>query len=448
MDRPIVASLVGLASITCLALGGPGWAAPPPSAGDLDASFGSGGQVTTDFPGSDVAQALAIQVDGRIVVAGESCSAGGGCDFAVARYLSGGALDGSFGSGGKVTTDFGASDDEARGLALQADGKIVVAGIQCIGFPSGCPTGSDLDFAVARYNPDGSLDATFGIGGKVTTDFSGASDDRAYGVAIQADGRIVAAGRTCAGSNCAFALARYDGAGALDPTFGSGGRVTTDFTTAPDGAFALVVQPADGRIVAAGESGTGDFALARYNTDGSLDGTFGSGGKVTTDFEGSSDIAFALAVQGDGRLVAAGRVQVPSGQDVDVDFGTARYEPDGSLDAGFGVSGRVATAFASHSFDIGRGVAVQADGRIVVAGFTARQQKDPDFGLLRYEPDGTLDNGFGKKGKVTTDFSDGGNDGASSVAVQADGRIVAAGLSQPLQPLAPPDFALARYLGQ
>ena len=446
MSRPMIASLFGrIPVVVVLALSTvTAWAAPPPGAGDLDATFGIGGTVTTDFPGSDIAQALAIQGDGRIVVAGQSCSVAGGCDFAVARYLSDGTLDAGFGAGGKVTTDFGASYDQAQALALHADGKIVVAGFRCVGVPSGCPLGSALDFALARYNPDGSLDATFGIGGKVTTDFSGGSDDRGYGVALQADGHIVAAGRTCTGSACAFALARYDGGGSLDGTFGSGGLVTTDFPGSGDWAFAVAVQPIDGKIVAAGEAG-GDFALARYETNGSLDGGFGAGGTVATEFAGSAETAFAVALQADGKIVAAGRTQEPASQGVDVQFAVARYEADGSLDAGFGTAGTVITGFAAHSFDVGRDVAVQADGKLVVAGWTQRQQKDPDFALARYATDGSLDNGFGKKGKVTTDFAN-GNDAAATLAIQADGRIVAAGSSQPLQPLAPPDFAVARYL--
>ena len=446
MSRRMIASLCGTALVIGLLAVWTvtGWAAPPPGAGDLDATFGIGGMVTTDFPGSDIAEALAIQANGRIVVAGQSCAGAAGCDFAVARYLSTGLLDGTFGTGGKVTTDFGASYDQAQAVALQADGKIVVAGFQCPGAPSGCPLGSDLDFALARYNPNGSLDATFGIGGRVTTDFSGGSDDRGYGVAVQADGDIVVAGRTCSGSTCDFALARYGGTGALDVTFGVGGKVTTDFAGFIDEGFAVVVQPLDGRIVAAGASG-GNFALARYNPNGSLDGGFGTGGKVTTDFATSSDTAFALALQADGRIVAAGRAQEPDSQGVDVQFAVARYDADGSLDAGFGTAGTVLTGFAAHSFDVGRNVAVQADGKLVVAGFTQRQQKDPDFALARYSTDGSLDNGFGKKGKVTTDFAN-GNDGAAAIAIQGDGNIVAAGSSQTLQPLAPPDFAVARYL--
>src|SRR5439155_996244 len=247
--------------------------------GDLDPSFGTGGRVLTDFGGGDGARALALQADGRIVVAGSSSAGAFGSDFALARYNSNGSLDPSFGTGGRVLTDFG-GDDEARALALQDDGKIVVAG----GFGGPC-------FALARYNPGGTLDTSFGTGGRVLTDFGG--DDEAAALALQADGKIVVAGFSDAGGFALAALARYNPNGTLDASFGSGGQVLTNF----GGAQALALQ-ADGRIVVAG----GIF-LARYNQNGNLDPSFGSGGRALTDFD-----ALALALQPDGLVVLAGPV--------------------------------------------------------------------------------------------------------------------------------------------
>jgi len=216
--------------------------------------------VTTDFGGSDYGFSVALQPDGKIVVAGYA-----GGDFALARYNSDGALDTSFGSGGKVTTDFGGSyHPDGFSVALQPDGKIVVAG-----YAGG-------DFALARYNSDGALDTSFGSGGKVTTDFGGS--DAGYSVALQPDGKIVVAGY----AGLDFALARYNSDGALDTSFGTGGKVTTDFSGGRDVGYSVALQP-DGKIVVAGYAGV-DFALARYNSDGALDTSFGSGGKVTTDF--------------------------------------------------------------------------------------------------------------------------------------------------------------------
>ncbi|MBA2434942.1 MAG: hypothetical protein H0V54_07660, partial [Chthoniobacterales bacterium] len=232
-----------------------------------------------------------------------------------------GDLDPTFGTNGKVTTDFGTIIDEARAVAVQPDGKIVTAGAT-VG-------GNFFDFALARYNTDGSLDITFGTGGKVTTAFN-TNNDEAFAVALQADGKIVAAGFAVIGGTDDFALARYNTNGSLDTTFGTGGKVTTAFGSSIDRAHAVAVQP-DGKIVAAGRAviggGSFDFALARYNTDGSLDTTFGTGGKVTTACGSSNDEAFAVALQPDGKIVAAGRVF--SNKE---DFALARYNTDGSLD--------------------------------------------------------------------------------------------------------------------
>jgi uncharacterized delta-60 repeat protein len=184
------------------------------------------------------------------------------------------------------------NSDYARALVQQADGKLVAAGRT--------DTATGTDFGLARYNPDGTLDASFGAGGVVTTDIGG-GDDFAHALAVQADGKLVAAGVAPTQTGSSFALVRYNPDGTLDASFGTGGMVTTDFN---GGANALIVQ-VDGRLVAAGQAGE-DFGLARYHPNGTLDSTFGTGGTVTTDFAGSSDAAFALAVQADGKLVAAG----------------------------------------------------------------------------------------------------------------------------------------------
>ncbi len=399
-------AVLALALVTAV-LPGAAVAAP----GDLDPSFGSSGKVTTDFGGSDAASAVAIQTDGRIVAAGRS----GSGDFALARYNVDGSLDPTFGSSGMVMTDFGGSD-AASAVAIQPDGRIVTAGRSGSG-----------DFALARYNADGSLDPSFGSGGKVTTDFGGF--DLALGVALQSDGKIVAAGQ--GGSSFDFALARYNADGSLDTSFGSGGKVTTDFGVF-EAATAVAIQR-DGKIVATGStfsSGFQQFALARYNADGSLDTSFGSGGIVTTDFGFGSGFGGALAIQSDGKIVAAGRAGS--------DFVVARYNGDCSPDASFGSGGIVTTDFGGLLFDAAFAVALQSNGKIVVAG--SALGTSADFALARYTTDGNLDASFGSGGKVTTDF--GGFDVASGVALQADGKIIAAG-----QGGSGSDFALARYQG-
>ena len=276
----------------------------------LDPTFGGTGKVTTDFSGSeDSASSVAVQADGKIVAAGYSYP---GPDFAVVRYNSDGSLDPSFGGTGKVTTNV-ISWDIATSVAIQADGKIVAAG------GSGS-SGSIDDFALVRYNTDGSLDTSFGGTGKVTTDFG--SYDSAYSVAIQADGKIVAAGSSANTSDFDFALARYNRDGSLDTSFGGTGKVMTDFTASYDFADSIAIE-ADGKIVAAGytDPPKSDFALARYNSDGSLDTSFGGTGKITTDFSRSEAQARSVAIQADGKLVAAGY----SGHTSQHDFTLVRY---------------------------------------------------------------------------------------------------------------------------
>ena len=241
--------------------------------GGLDPTFGSGGKVLTDFRplSTDYAYAVAIQPTGGTVAAGFS-DAAGSSDFALARYKDG-DLDASFGSGGKVLTDFGTSStDQALAVAIQPNGKIIAAGW------STAP--AHYDFALARYNVDGRLDTSFGSDGKVLTNFGAASTYQvALAIAIQPNGKIVVAGHSDAAVAriADFALARYTADGRLDPSFGSGGRGLTD-CGGIDGATGVAIQP-NGRILAAGYSATGglyDFALARYTEHGMLDSSFDS----------------------------------------------------------------------------------------------------------------------------------------------------------------------------
>jgi uncharacterized delta-60 repeat protein len=287
--------------------------------------------------------------------------------------------------------------------------------------------GSGGRFALARYNTDGSLDTMFSGDGKVTTNFT-SRDDLAFGVALQLDGKIVAGGTSNNGGR--FALARYNTDGSLDPTFSGDGKVTTNFTARNDVAFGVAVQ-ADGRIVAAGTAGDfGRFALARYNGDGSLDATFSGDGKVTTNFTAGDDGAFGVAVQVDGKIVAAG-VGGNFGR-----FALARYNTDGSLDSTFSGDGRVMTNFTAGQ-DFANGLALQGDGKIVAAGRAGGN--GGRVAVARYNTGGSLDATFSGDGKVTTNFSK-GEDFANGVAVQADGKLVAAGASNNFS-----RFALVRY---
>lgn len=286
--------------------------------GTLDTTFGTSGQVTAPVPGF-FAFDLAILTDGKILVVGFFDQFIDGLryrDFAVVRCNSNGTLDTGFGSNGMVTTDFAGYNDEIRSIAIQADGKLLVAGLT----ETRVHSLSKLDFALARYNSDGTLDTGFNRTGKVTTDVAGRVGiyDFASSVGIQIDGKIIAAGISRAETGVYdFAAVRYTPDGKLDNSFGASGKVITDFSGGDDGANALAIQ-SDGRIVVGGSSGnstTSYFALVRYNADGSLDTTFGVGGKVTTDF-GVSSGGRALAIQSDGKIVMVGQP-----------FSLARYLP-------------------------------------------------------------------------------------------------------------------------
>ncbi len=414
-------------TICCLGLG-LAETARAQTSGSLDAAFGTGGKVVTPIgSANDGASAAAVQADGKIVVAGYADN-GMNTDFAVARYNADGTLDATFGTGGKVVTAIGASNDFASSVAIQS-GKIVVAG-----YAAG---GTNIDFAVARYNADGTLDTTFGTGGKVTTAV-GNLDDFASSVAIQADGKIVVAGATeiTLFSND-FAVLRYNVNGSLDTTFGTGGKVVAPIGNSDDFASSVAIQT-DGKIVVAGASSDGatdDFAVARFNANGALDTTFGTGGKVVTPVGSSDDFASSVIVQTDGKIIVAGDSNTGNN-----DFALVRYNAGGTLDTTFGTGGKVVTPIGSSN-DYLYAAALQPNGKIVAAGFAFGT--NDDFALARYNTNGTLDTTFGAGGKTVTPIG-AADDYAMAVTVQADGKIIAAGSSSNGTNL---DFAVARYFG-
>ena len=390
---------------------------------------GPGWLTTAVGSGNDQASAVAVQSDGNIVAAGYSHN-GSDEDFAVVRYDAHGALDTGFDSDGKVTTAIGSGEDVAFAVAVQADGKIVAAGKS--------NNGTDGDFALVRYDADGSLDTGFGTGGKVTTAI-GSGEDQAYEMAVQGDGKIVAAGVSHNGSDEDFAVVRYNADGSLDTGFSSDGKVTTAVGSGEDIAFAVAVQ-ADGKIVAAGSSNNGsdeDFAVVRYNADGSLDTGFGTGGKVTTTIGSAGEAARSVAIQSDGKIVAAGA----SNNGSNTDFAVVRYNADGSLDTGFGTGGKVTTAVGSAG-DVAFAVAVQADGKIVAAG-SSNNGSNWDFAVVRYNADGSLDTGFGAGGIAASDLAFRDNRAFAAAIQPDDNKIVLAGRSDNATDR---DIAVARYL--
>lgn len=409
------------------------------SDGDLDLSFGGSGKITTDFSGNfDIAFDVVVQPDRRIVVGGTNL-----LDFALVRYDSNGSLDSSFGLGGRVTTDFGLSD-QAHVIGLQPDGSIVAAGTSLAFLPGPF---FDFNFALARYKPSGELDPSFGVSGKVVMG-SSTTDDDLRGLAFQPDGKIVVVGSSVDRSTNAtdFVVFRLNNNGTLDPTFGVGGMVTTDFLGGLDHAFAVAVQP-DGRIVVAGltlnlPSLHLSFALARYTTDGLLDSTFGSGGKVIIQ-PGFPGAAVALALQADGKIIAAGNSLANSFDFATRDHALARFNVDGSLDPTFGTGGIVITDFFGQDDEV-RDLAIQGDGKIVAVGNASTSSLSSDFGIVRYNPDGSLDSTFGMGGKVSTNIL-GNRDIALGAAIQQDGQIVVAG--QASHELLS-DFAVVRYAAE
>jgi uncharacterized delta-60 repeat protein len=430
------------AAAALFAFAGVALAAP----GGLDPTFGSGGRALTDFNlSTDLANAVARQADGKLVVVGTTYTNNdfSGEDFAIARYNADGTLDPSFGTNGRVTTDFPGLAAVASSVLVQPDGKILVAGGA---FPLFTFLGN---MELARYNPDGSLDASFGDGGIVTTVFAHGS--YAFALALQPDGRIVAVGTEFvdfsseANSDTDFAIARYEADGSPDFSFGSGGQVTTDFERLNDDAFAVLLR-SDGRIVVVGSSRSRlsdyDFAAARYLGNGQLDTAFGQGGKVSTDFAGGFDRARTAALQPDGDIVAAGFAIRPNGSHEN--FAAVRYLADGALDPAFGGDGKVQVSFDSCCQFANRAL-LQRDGKIVLVGFADTESSDSDFLLARLNANGALDATFGNAGRVRTSFGD-LNGGAYGALLQPDGRIVAVGFQAYYPTPKGVQFALARYL--
>ena len=373
------------------------------------------GNVTTAIgTGRDGGRSVAVQADGKILVAGESRDNNGGITFALVRYNRDGSLDNTFSGSGMVTTIVGMGS-QGYSVAVQADGKILVAGLSW--------SAGYADFALARYNSDGSLDTTFSDDGMVTTAI-GSLDDYGYSVAVQADGKILVAGHSIQNGSggSEFALVRYNRDGNLDTTFSGDGMVTTVIGMR-NGAGQSVAIQADGKILVAGSSWSdsgSEFALVRYNSDGSLDATFSGDGIVTTAIW-MRDGGQSVAVQADGKILVAGGSWSDSGGE----FALARYNSDGSLDTTFSDDGIVTTAIGMRNGG-GQSVAIQADGKILVAGISQQTAGHFDFTLVRYNSDGSLDTTFSDDGVVTTTIGVLA-DSAMSVTVQADGKILVAG---------------------
>ena len=393
------------------------------SPGSLDTSFNLTGKVTTAFgTGMDGASGVKIQPDGKIVVAGYSAGSGNNYLLAVSRYNSDGTLDTSFNGTGKVTVDLSTGYDIATCVAI-FDNKIIAGGMKW--------SGTSGDNALIRLNNNGTLDSSFGNNGVVSNSI-GVGDAGINSIAFQPDGKIVATGIcTMLGTGRDFAIMRYNSDGSLDSTFGSNGIVTYDFNNSYDFPYSVVIQN-DGKIIAGGATGQDpiyDFGIVRLDTLGAVDASYGNNGMVVTDFGKPDEWAYGSVLQADGKLILAGTSGSP------YRIVLSRYNDNGVLDTTFNATGKVSTAITSH--DEAMAITTDSSGKIIACG-VSYNGSNQDFCLVRYLPNGYLDNTFGTSGHVTTDFS-GGIDKGNAIVLQPDGKVVVAGV-------AAQDFGVARYI--
>lgn len=400
------------------------------SDGSLDPAFSGDGLVQTDFGNGleDQAHAVAVQPDGKTVAAGHSIVAGR-YQVALARYTVDGSLDAGFGTGGLVRLDVGPDNDAALAVAVQPDGKIVIAGYT---YTSG------FEFLVMRFTAAGALDATFGTNGKVTTALT--SFNIATSIALQSDGKIVVAGFSNVGGGQDFVVLRYTTSGVLDSTFSGDGIAFTNLGGSTEQPTSVLVQP-DGKIVAAGFSYQGawsDVALVRYTDAGALDTSFGAGGKTILSFSALDDFAFAAALSPEGGILLGGSTP---GVGLHRDLLIARCTSSGVLDTGFaGGAGYTRSAELNATQEC-RGLAAQSDGRILFAGKTSSGGGRILLGRLDSGNAGMVDIAF--TGGIVYTAVGTGSASANAVALHADGRVAVAGVSNSFSGFQ--DFTVAMY---
>lgn len=400
-------------------------------AGMLDPDFGEDGIVTRSIgPYNDEANAMTIQPDGKIIIAGFS-SSGTDTDFALARFNSDGTIDYSFGVDGYSILNLGYFYEIITDIALQTDGKIIVGG--------DTHNDANYDFAIVRFNTNGIIDSTFGVDGIQSVDFG--SEDGIRGIVIQEDDKIIAVGSALNGPMLDFAVARFTANGFPDNSFDGDGKLLTDLQGGNDTAFDVEVQ-ADGKIVVVGQSQNeidyyDDFAIVRYKTDGTLDSTFNSNGIVIKAISDDYDYATCVNLQTDQKILAAGRSN--SGFS-DYDFAVLRINPDGTIDetfneVGFKVDGK------SGDREEANAMTIQQDGKILLGG-GVELDSDFDMELLRFNTDGTEDFAFGASSSVITSINP-YEDHITELQMTSEGKILAAGYTFNGEST---DFALVRYL--
>lgn len=459
--------------------------------GSLDTTFDTDGLASTEIADSDEAYAVTIQPDGKIVATGLSRS-GAGLQLAVVRYNSDGSLDDTFDADGIVTFDLGGFA-YGRAVKIDASDKILVGGV---GFFSG-----EQNYAVLRFNPDGSLDNSFDSDGIAALDITPGQNDILRAVALQTDGKIV----VCGDNDTTFQTVRFNPDGSIDTSFGNSGIVETnvsnngsasvatsvtidtfgvdhkivvagysfsfttgfniavvrydlngdlDFNFSSDGivetsinnnsqfGHSVSIQPNDGKIVVAGSSYDGvsgntikNFVAVRYNDDGSLDSTFDSDGIAMTPVDSGDATAYGIGFKTGGKIVLVGHSSKISEDGSADDFTVVQYNSDGSLDTNFDTDGKAISPW-SHFPSVARAIAIQSDGKLIVVG-----DSNNLFAVVRFNTNGTLDTSFGNYGKTRINF--GGFSSAKAAVVQPDGKIVIVG-SNIQQSLVDSNFAIAR----
>jgi uncharacterized delta-60 repeat protein/uncharacterized repeat protein (TIGR01451 family) len=403
--------------------------------GDPVQSFGTNGFVAMDFAGgNDAANAIAATLNGRIVAAGSATVPGKGTDFALACYDKNGSLDPAFGNGGRVTTDFFGANDGARGVVVQEDGKLVLAGF--------ATNGSERQFALARFNADGSPDSTFGQNGRLVLDLGSTSE--AFKVALQDGGKIVVVGESRPQVSLDFTVARLNPAdGSLDTSFGNNGVARIDFGNS-DRATSLAID--DKNIFVAGvavkSASDSDFAIARLNiSDGSLNNEFDDDGKITVDFLGKQDSAQAIIIRDPIAPVNEPHIVVggfATNETSDFALWVAHYR---GRNVSLFNEGKTTVDF-NGGRDLIFGLINQPDGDIIASGW-AGVGTNFDLGIIKWDGTGKQDVSFGLQGKNTFDTAAGGNNVAFD-AMLCEDTIITAGVG--LNPITGnDDFILTQH---
>lgn len=386
----------------------------------LDLSFGTSGSSTMTINSGEYVKDIKLQSDGKIVAFGSTSTDNGSTfKFCISRLNTNGSPDNSFGTNGYVVTALGSNSDIGRRIVIQSDSKIIACGSS--------DAGGNFQFGAVRYNTNGSIDMSFGTGGKVLTSVIG--DSRCSSIVLQSDGKFILGGASNASSMAGeFAMVRYNSNGTIDSGFGVSGTVTTDVSTGYfDGIENMVLQP-DGKIVVVGRYLTPktsntfrtSIAILRYNTNGTIDNTFGVNGKQLIS---PSDFSYpsSVKIQPDGKIVVHATA--------DSLCTIIRLNTNGNYDTSFGSGGVSSTKLIGSvgfaSFYLPGEVVIHPSGKLLVVGteYSLTQTNAPSI-ITCFNPNGTIDTGFGVNGIITTGCPRLGIESFVPLAIQSDGKLV------------------------